>query len=150
MNTAALQTFNNVRNMFWRWHRTILIEEDDMGKRREQLNAFYAGMRTVNGEYPEQIAGFNALLKSSVKSGALDYKTKELTSVAVACYTRCEYCIAYHVYSAFKAGANSKEIMEAGLVSVLFGGGPAMAYATTCLQECVEEFKSDFGETKDE
>lgn len=99
---------------------------------------------------PEQMAGFNALLKSSIKNGALDYKIKELICVAISCYARCDYCIAYHVHSAFKASANAQEIMEAGMVSVLFGGGPSMAYTVTSLKECIEEFKGDFGEARDE
>ncbi len=115
-----------------------------MGKRKKQLNEFYTGMKKVNEVYPDQIAGFNGLLKSSVKDGALNHKTKELISVAVSCYSKCEYCIAYHVYSSFKAGANAKEIMEAGMTAVLFGGGPAMAYSATALRECVDEFESEF------
>lgn len=117
-----------------------------MGKRYDQLNEFYSGMKQINAKNPEQLAGFNAMLKSSVNTGALSHQSKELISVAIACYSRCEYCIAYHVHSAFKAGANAQEIMEAGMVSVLFGGGPAMAYIATALKDCIEEFQGEFGE----
>lgn len=117
-----------------------------MGKRRDQLNEFYSGMKQVNMQCPENIAGFNKLLKSSVNEGTLTHKMKELISVAIACYARCEYCIVYHVHSSLKAGATPEEIMEAGMVAVLFGGGPAMAYITTTLKDSIEEFKGDFDE----
>jgi AhpD family alkylhydroperoxidase len=115
-----------------------------MGKRREQLNEFYAGMKRVNMQNPEHITGFNALLQSSVNDGELTHREKELISVALACYSRCEYCIVYHVYSAMKAGATPKQVLDAGMVSVLFGGGPAMAYIVTALKESLDEFKEDF------
>jgi AhpD family alkylhydroperoxidase len=115
-----------------------------MGKRREQLNDFYSGMRALNKIRPEQIKGFNALLSSELKEGTLSIKTKELISVSIACYTRCEYCIVYHVYNALKNGATQEEIIEAALISTVFGGGPSMAYAATVLNECLEEFGDDF------
>jgi len=115
-----------------------------MGKRRDQLNEFYSGMKQVNASNPESIAGFNALLKSSVNGGVLSHKDKELISVAIGCYARCEYCIVYHVYSALKAGASPEQVMEAGMVAALFGGGPSMAYIVTALKESIEEFRGDF------
>ncbi len=115
-----------------------------MGKRRDQLNAFYSGMNGLGVLEPEQIKGFHALLSAGLSDGVLDTKQKELISVAVACYTRCEYCIVYHVYNALKNGASKEEIVEAALVSVLFGGGPSMAYTSTVLQESLEEFAGDF------
>jgi len=115
-----------------------------MGKRREQLNEFYTGMKQINMQNPEHLTGFNALLRSSVGDGALTHREKELISVAVACYTRCEYCIVYHVHSAMKTGATPEQVLDAGMVSVLFGGGPAMAYVVTALKESVDEFREDF------
>lgn len=115
-----------------------------MGKRREQLNEFYSGMKELNKINPEQIKGFNALLASELKAGVLSVKKKELISVGIACYARCEYCIAYHVYNALKHGATAEEIQEAAFVSVVFGGGPAISYIATVLRECLLEFKDDF------
>lgn len=111
-----------------------------MGIRKDQLDSFYAGMKALKSTQPDQIEGFHSLLKASTKNGALDYQTKELISVAIACYSRCEYCIAYHVHCALKAGIESEKILEAGMVAVLFGGGPAMAYISTVLNDCVKEF----------
>ena len=84
------------------------------------------------------------MLREAYKPGALDTKTKELISVASAAYTRCKYCIVFHVYKAFEAGATQEEIMESGMVSVAFGDGPSMAYSVTLLRESIEEFMNDF------
>ena len=115
-----------------------------MGLRREQLNAFYSGMKKINKIIPDQLLGFNTLLKTTKQKTSLDLKTKELISVAISCYTRCEYCIAYHVHEAFKAGAKQEEILDAAMASVLFGGGPSISYISTAILECIEEFKDDF------
>ena len=111
-----------------------------MGLRTRQLNQFYDGMKELKKTLPDQIDGFNTLLKAELNNGCLDLKTKELISVAIACHARCEYCIVYHVYAAIKAGAGAEEILEAGMVSVVFGGGPAMSYVATILQDCIKEF----------
>ena len=115
-----------------------------MGLRREQLDSFYKGMKKINNIIPEQFHGFNTFLKTSKQETSIDLKTKELISVAIACYTRCEYCIVTHVHAALKAGAKSEEILDAAMTSVLFGGGPTMSYISTVLLESIEEFKYDF------
>ena len=115
-----------------------------MGLRREQLNSFYSGMKKINATIPDQLHGFNTLLKTTMKETSIDLKTKELISVAVACYTCCEYCIVFHVYAAFKAGAKPEEILDSAMTSVIFGGGPSISYISTVLLECIEEFKYDF------
>lgn len=84
------------------------------------------------------------LLGASYEPGAIDLKTKELISVAIGCYNRCEYCIVYHSYKALEAGATPEEIREAAMVSVAFGGGPSMAYSVTLLADCINEFQNDF------
>lgn len=117
-----------------------------MGKRRDQLNAFRVGMKKTRQVLPDQVAGFSALHKAMIKPGVLDVKTKELIGVAISCYNRCEYCIVSHVYAALKYKATQEEILEAGMVAVLFGGGPSIAYLTTVLNECIEEFGPDFEE----
>lgn len=116
-----------------------------MGKRRDQLNAFYAGMKETNKRLPAQMKGFNMLHASLINNeGVLDKKAKELMSVAIACYARCENCIVTHVYQALKCNATEEEILEAGMVAVLFGGGPTIGFVATVLSESVSEFSSDF------
>lgn len=114
---------------------------------REMLNDFINGL----GEFGEMkttqanVEGFMGLLETTYKEGdAIDPKTKELISIAIGVYIKCEYCIVYHTYKAFEAGASKDEILQASMVSVAFGGGPAMAYSVTLLKNSIAEFEGDF------
>lgn len=111
---------------------------------REILNDFHEGLIEVGKTNPEPAKAFYAMLGASYKPGAVDLKTKELISVAIGTYNRCEYCIVYHVHKALEAGATPEEIMETAMVAVAFGGGPSMAYAGTLVRDSIEEFKNDF------
>lgn len=111
---------------------------------RELLNDFMGGLQNVAQTNGEQVNAFMNLLGAAYAQGAMDVKTKELISVAIGAYNRCEYCIVFHVYKALEAGATPEEIMEAAMVAVAFGGGPSMAYSVTLLKKSVEEFKNDF------
>ncbi len=111
---------------------------------REILNDFVGGLGTLSETNGSMVDAFMNLLGAAYEPHALDLKTKELISVAIGCYNRCEYCIVYHSYKAFEAGATKEEIMEAAMVSVAFGGGPSMAYSVTLLKECIAEFENDF------
>ncbi len=111
---------------------------------REMLNSFTGGLDNFSKSNSEHTGAFMGLLGSIYKPKVLDLKTKELISVAISCYNRCEYCIVYHSYKALEAGATKDEIMEAALVAVAFGGGPSMAYLVTLLQDSVNEFEKDF------
>lgn len=111
---------------------------------RELLNEFTGGLQDVGKTNGEMINAFMGLLGADYKAGAVDTKTKELISVAIGVFARCEYCIAFHVYKAYEAGASAEEIMEAGLVAVAFGGGPATAYSVTLLKDSIKEFVNDF------
>ncbi|MHC1748190.1 MAG: carboxymuconolactone decarboxylase family protein [Cellulosilyticaceae bacterium] len=111
---------------------------------REMLNAFMGGLQEVSQTNEEHVNAFMNLLGTTYKDGSLETKTKELISVAVAAYNRCEYCIVFHVYKALEAGAKREEIMEAAMVAVAFGGGPSMAYTVTLLKDSLDEFEKDF------
>ncbi|MCC5909255.1 MAG: carboxymuconolactone decarboxylase family protein [Clostridiaceae bacterium] len=111
---------------------------------RELLNDFMKGLEDVQQTNKNHIAAFMRLLGASYKPEAVDVKTKELISVGIAAYSRCEYCIVYHVYKALEAGATREEIMEASMVAVAFGGGPSMAYSVTLLKDSIDEFEKDF------
>lgn len=111
---------------------------------REILNEFMAGLQEVGQTNGKAVNAFMHLLKTNYKSGAVDTKTKELISVAIGAYNRCEYCIVYHVFKALEAGATREEIMEAAMVAVAFGGGPSMAYTVTLLKDSINEFEKDF------
>lgn len=111
---------------------------------REMLNAFMGGLQEVSSTNEGHINAFMNLLGTTYENGSLETKTKELISVAIAAYNRCEYCIVFHVYKALEAGATRAEIMEAAMVSVAFGGGPSMAYTVTLLKDSLDEFEKDF------
>ena len=111
---------------------------------REILNELMTGMGEVGKTNPQAMKAFNDLVGATLGEGSVDVKTKELISVAVSVYSRCEYCIVAHVYNALKVGATPEEIIEAGMVSVAFGGGPAIAYTATLLKQSVDEFAKDF------
>lgn len=111
---------------------------------RSMLESFTGGLETFGQTNKKDLAAFMRLLGQAYQPDALDLKVKELISIGIAIYNRCEYCIVYHTYNALKAGANRKEINEAAMVSVAFGGGPAMAYSVTLLKECIDEFEKDF------
>ena len=111
---------------------------------RQMLNDFVGGLENLGQTNGQMVEAFMGLLGASYEPKAIDLKTKELISVAIGCYNRCEYCIVYHTYKAFEAGATKEEILETAMVSVAFGGGPSMAYSVTLLKECIEEFENEF------
>jgi len=108
------------------------------------LNDFVGGLQNLGETNGQAVEAFMGLLGAAYEPKAVDLKTKELISVAIGCYNRCEYCIVYHTYKAFEAGATKEEILEAAMVSVAFGGGPAIAYSATLLRACIEEFENEF------
>lgn len=111
---------------------------------KEMLQEFTGGLQEVSKTNADQVTAFMNLLGAAYKPGAMDTKTKELISVSIAAYSRCEYCIVFHVYKAFEAGATREEIMEAAMVAVAFGGGPSMAYSVSLLKDSVDAFEPDF------
>ncbi|WP_350343457.1 carboxymuconolactone decarboxylase family protein [Proteinivorax tanatarense] len=115
-----------------------------MADPKKMLNEFMGGLQSFEKEAPEQTKAFMNLLGASYKEGALSTKTKEIISVAVGTYNRCEYCIVFHVYKALEAGATKEEIIEAAMVAVAFGGGPSMAYSVTLVKESIDAFLPEF------
>jgi len=123
----------------------LILRRNDMKKDvREMLNSFTSGLGVLAETNGESVNAFMNLLGTNYAPGALDVKTKELISVGIGAYNRCEYCIVFHVYKALEAGATREEILEAAMVSVAFGGGPTMAYTVTLLKDAVDEFEKDF------
>lgn len=111
---------------------------------RQMLNDFMGGLKEFGKTNAENVQAFMGLLGTTYKAGKVDVKTKELISVAIGVFSRCEYCIVFHTYKAYEAGATREEILEAAMVAVAFGGGPSMAYSVTLLKESVDEFEGDF------
>lgn len=108
------------------------------------INHFNQGLAAVSSTNKEAIDAFMNSFQVYGGPGIIDVKTKELISVAISCYNRCEYCIVFHVYNALQAGATRAEIMEAAMVAVAFGGGPSIAYAVTLLKDSIDAFEPGF------
>ncbi len=111
---------------------------------RQILQDFTGGLEELASTNGAQVDAFMNLLGAAYEPDALDLKTKELISIGVAVYNRCEYCIVFHTYNALQAGATRKEIIEAAMVAVAFGGGPSIAYSVTLLKDSIDEFEKDF------
>lgn len=94
----------------------------------EELTEIKAQCEELMGEASE-LEQFFGFVQSAEGPNALDAKTKELMSVAIAVSIRCEDCILWHIDSALEAGASHDEILDALKVAVVMGGGPAMMYA---------------------
>jgi AhpD family alkylhydroperoxidase len=103
---------------------------------KELMEKYKKAMAEVSNFNPEEFKKFVDFVNTVLKDGKLDLKTKELIAVAL----RCAYCIGIHTEKAFKAGATEDEIMEAGMVAVLMGGGPALTYLTD-LREAIKAVK---------
>ena len=111
---------------------------------REMLEEIKKGQQEVFSVVPNEMKNFGNFIGSVFKDGKVDLKTKELISIGISVYSRCEYCIVSHVYNALKAGCSREEIIEAAMVAVGFGGGPASAYTVTLLNASLNEFEKDF------
>lgn len=94
----------------------------------EKLEEINQALRSATKEMPEQQKGFRSLMGGVLKEGHLDLKTKELITISLGVISGCEWCIILHVKKALDAGATREEILEAGYVAVLMGGGPALMH----------------------
>jgi AhpD family alkylhydroperoxidase len=112
-----------------------------MGQMTEIRDGFNDFMATLGKEYPDVARAFGGLFTVAERSGALDHKSKELISLALAVAAHCDGCIAVHVSKSLEAGASRDEIMEAAFVAVLMGGGPAMVY-TKMVYDALAEYQS--------
>jgi len=98
--------------------------------------------RRLQKEFPKETAGFLNFIKEAEGGDALPLKEKELINTALAVAAQCEWCIAFHVRNAVRAGASRGEILEAGFQAVIMHGGPAFMWLTP-LMGAVDEFAPD-------
>ena len=111
---------------------------------RGMLNELMQGFAAVGKADSQRMQAFMKFMEIAETPGALDGKTKQLVALGIAIYARCEYCIVYHTNEALKAGATREELMETAFVAALMGGGPAMAYSSTLLQDSIRTFAPDY------
>jgi len=83
---------------------------------------------------PETFAAFLDFHQKALSPGRLDARTKELAAIAVSVFSKCPYCIPYHVQRALNMGISKEEMIEIGLVAVSLGGGSTMTYVTQMIQ----------------
>ena len=96
-------------------------------------------IRRLGKDYPKETEGFLDFLKEAEGGAALTLKDKELINTALSVAAQCEWCIAFHVQSAVKAGANRRELVEAGFQAVVMHGGPSFMWMTRLLN-AIDEF----------
>jgi pyruvate dehydrogenase E2 component (dihydrolipoamide acetyltransferase) len=107
----------------------------------ELLADMFSGMGELAEETPELNAAFVQMDQAAYVEGELERKYKEMIGLAIALFTRCEYCMTLHVKQALAEGATREEILEACAVSVAFGGSPSMAYLSTTVMNALEAFE---------
>ncbi len=108
----------------------------------KKLRNVKKNIRNLTSAQPGVMEAFTKLHKTAVATGALSTKTKELMALAISITSRCDDCIAHHIYDAIEAGATREEITEAIGLAILMGGGVSMIYATHAI-EALDQFYED-------
>jgi AhpD family alkylhydroperoxidase len=85
--------------------------------------------------HPKMLQAYLAL-NDAAAAEALDIKTRELISIAVAITTRCESCISVHAEAAMKAGATESEVAGALATAIHLNAGAAYTFALRALEAC--------------
>ena len=111
---------------------------------RERLERFRKGTERLSQEMPETTKALFDFTGTAQKEGALTVREKELISMGIAIYNRCEDCIVYHTHNALQAGCTRAEILEAAGVGMVFGGGPSFGATASLLVATLDEFEKDF------
>ncbi len=106
----------------------------------EKLGEIQKIMKYLSTEQGEMAGAYDSFIKAVLKNGKLSLKVKELISIALSISSQCEWCITYHVKMALEAGATEEEIIEAGMVSVLMNGSPALMHLIP-VKKALDEFK---------
>ena len=106
----------------------------------ERLGEIQNIMKYLSKGQGEIMGAYDSFIKAVLKNGKLSLKIKELISIALSISSQCEWCITYHSKMALDAGATEEEILEAGMVSVLMDGSPALMHLIP-LKKAIDEFK---------
>lgn len=109
---------------------------------QKHVSDFNEAMKMLSASNREEMREFREFMNSVIKPGRLDTRTKELIALGTSITAHCMYCIDIHVQQALEAGATKEEILEAALVSILMGGGPALTYVAE-VKKALDEFEFD-------
>ncbi|WP_088311399.1 carboxymuconolactone decarboxylase family protein [Novosphingobium sp. B 225] len=93
-----------------------------------------AAIKDVRLGAPDVMKSFSAMASAATASGALDSKTKELMTMAIAVAIRCDGCVAFHAKAALQHGATREEIMETMGLAIYMGAGPSLMYAAQAVE----------------
>ena len=91
-------------------------------------------LRELRVGTPDVMKSFSAMAQASLKTNALDTKTKELIALAIGVATRCDDCIAFHTKAAIDQGATREEVMETLGLAIYIGAGPSVMYASHAVE----------------
>ena len=99
---------------------------------KELTQEVSSNLRDLKKGHPDLIKAFGMLSGAALKGedGALDEKTKDLLSLAIAIAIRCDDCIGFHTQACIRLGMTEAELHELVGVAVLMGGGPSLMYGT--------------------
>lgn len=86
---------------------------------------------------------FLQMERAAFADGELAAQMKELIAVGISVVINCESCMQWHIEQAAKAGASSKQVLEAVEVGIEMGGGPATAHARFALQVMADVFGTE-------
>jgi len=109
-----------------------------MNTYKDKASNLFDFVGTLSKENPGIAQGFMSLHKTVGSDGALSVKQKELIAIGISINVRCEGCLSVHISAALEAGATQEEIIETIGVSVLMGGGPAVAYGKRAYDAMME------------
>ena len=107
----------------------------------EILADLWEGMGKIGEDAPELSSAFIQMDQAAYVEGELERKYKEMIGLAIALFTRCEYCMTLHTQNALNEGATREEILEACSVAVAFGGSPSMSYLVTTVYAALDAFE---------
>lgn len=100
----------------------------------EQLKNLRGAARALAKANPKLVGGIQELNASQNGAGALDAKTRELISLAVAVTTRCDGCIASHASAARAAGATEAEMSDALGTAIALNAGAAYVFSVRAME----------------
>jgi AhpD family alkylhydroperoxidase len=106
----------------------------------EQLNNLRNSSGAFASANPAVMDAYRGLNNAQASGSALDAKTRELISLAVAITTRCDGCISSHAAAARKAGATEAEVSEALGTAIALNAGAAFVYSVRAM-EAFGQFK---------
>jgi AhpD family alkylhydroperoxidase len=109
---------------------------------KETLAQARRWIKAVGEMSPERMDGFHEMLVAIGREGALDRKSKELIAVALGVSRQSEWCTAYHLNQAIRAGSTDDEIIEAAWVAVLMNGAPSLMMLGF-VQDTLQDYHGD-------